>query len=157
MCSSDLAKLPGTHALIAGEGPERAALESLARSEGVADRLHLPGWRHDIGALLAMADIFVSSSRHEPLGNMVIEAFSAARPVIAAAADGPRELIDPTTGILVALDDPSAMADAVGALIEDRARARKLAEAGRAHYLSTYAEAPVLALWRDVLSRMEKI
>ena len=151
-----LPRLPGTHALIAGEGPERAALESLARAEGVADRVHLPGWRHDIGALLAMADIFVSSSRHEPLGNMVIEAFSAARPVIAAAADGPRELIDPTTGLLIPLDDAVALADAAQSLRDDSVHALALAEAGRAHYLTTYAEAPVLAQWRDVLSRMEK-
>jgi len=152
-----LPRLPGVHALIAGEGPERAALEALARAEGVADRLRLPGWRDEAGALLAMADIFVSSSRHEPLGNMVIEAFSARRPVIAAAADGPRELIDATTGILVPLDDPAALADAVTALRDDNARGMALAEAGRAHYLSNYAEAPVLACWRDVLSRLEKI
>lgn len=151
-----LPRLAGTHALIAGEGPERAALAALARAEGVADRVHLPGWRHDIGALFGMADIFVSSSRHEPLGNMVIEAFSAARPVIAAAADGPRELIGPDTGILVPVDDAAALADAAGALIADRARGRTLAEAGRAHYLSHFAEAPVLSQWRDVLSRMEK-
>jgi glycosyltransferase involved in cell wall biosynthesis len=152
-----LAKLPGIHAVIAGEGPERPALEALARAEGVADRLHLPGWRRDVGALLAMADIFVSSSRHEPLGNMVIEAFSAARPVIAAAADGPRELIGPDSGVLVPVDDAGALATAAGALIEDRARAARLAEAWRAHYLSNYAEAPVLALWRETLGRMEKI
>jgi len=151
-----LAKLPGVHAVIAGEGPERAALEALARAEGVADRIHLPGWRPDVGALLAMADIFVSSSRHEPLGNMVIEAFSAARPVIAAAADGPRELIDTNTGILVPTDDPAALAEAVQSLRDDPARQKRLAEAGRAHYLSAYAEAPVLALWRDALGRMEK-
>jgi glycosyltransferase involved in cell wall biosynthesis len=151
-----LAKLPGAHAVIAGEGPERAALAALARAEGVADRVHLPGWRQDVGALLAMADIFVSSSRHEPLGNMVIEAFSAARPVIAAAADGPRELIGADTGILVPVDDPAALAEAVQSLRDDPARQKTLAEAGRAHYLSAYAEAPVLALWRDALGRMEK-
>ncbi len=152
-----LPRLPLVHAVIAGEGPERAALESLARAEGVADRVHLPGWRQDIGALLAMADIFVSSSRHEPLGNMVLEAFSAARPVIAAAADGPLEVILPGTGILVPLDDPTALAGAVTACRDDAGHAKALAEAGRAHYLSTYAEAPVLARWRDALRRMEKI
>lgn len=151
-----LARLPGTHAVIAGEGPERPILESLARAEGVAERLHLPGWRTDTGALLAMADIFVSSSRHEPLGNMVLEAFSAARPTIAAAAAGPREIIDATTGLLVPIDDPAALAAAIQTLLDDPARRISLAEAGRAHYLSHYAEAPVLARWRDVLSRLER-
>ena len=82
--------LPGVHAVIAGEGPERAALEDYARREGVADRVHLPGWRQDVGALLAACDVFVSSSRTEPLGNMVLEAWSARRPVVAAALIMPR-------------------------------------------------------------------
>lgn len=150
-----LPRLPGTHAIIAGEGPERAALQELARREGVADRLHMPGWRTDIGALLTMADIFISSSRHEPLGNMVVEAFSASRPVIAAAADGPRELIDPRTGVLVPLEDPAALADAVLSLRADPSRARALAAAGRARYLADYAQAPALARWRQVLHSMD--
>ena len=45
-----LPRLPGVHAVIAGEGPERAERSDLARREGVADRLHLPGWRDDTGA-----------------------------------------------------------------------------------------------------------
>jgi len=146
-----LTRLPGTYALIAGEGPERAALEDLARREGVSDRLRLPGWRTDIGALLAMADIFVSSSRHEPLGNMVLEAFSAVRPVIAAAADGPRELIGPETGLLVPIEDAEALADAVTTLRDHPTRATALAQAGRAQFLREHAEAPVLARWRDFL------
>ena len=99
------------HAVIAGEGPERAALLELARREGVADRLHLPGWRTDTAALLAAADLLVCPSRHEPLGNVVIEAWSARRPVVAAAADGPRELIiSGRDGLLVPPEDPSALA-----------------------------------------------
>lgn len=151
-----LAHLPGVHALIAGEGPERAALEALARTAGVADRLYLPGWQREVGALLAMADMFVSSSRVEPLGNMVIEAFSASRPVIAAAAAGPLELIGANTGVLVPLDDPAALAQAVQALRDDPKRAAALADAARAHYLSDYAEAPVIARWRAFLNGLEK-
>ncbi|MGI4953518.1 MAG: glycosyltransferase, partial [Janthinobacterium lividum] len=81
-----LPHLPGVHAIIAGDGPERDALTALARSEGVADRLHLPGWRHDTAALLAGCDVLACPSRHEPLGNVVVEAFAARRPVVAAAA-----------------------------------------------------------------------
>src|SRR5271166_2069712 len=87
--------LPGAHAVIAGEGPERARLEDTARQEGVSDRLHLLGWRADTGALLAASDLLVCPSRHEPLGNVVIEAWSARRPVVAAASEGPTELIRP--------------------------------------------------------------
>jgi glycosyltransferase involved in cell wall biosynthesis len=152
-----LPNLPATHAVIAGEGPERTALLDLARREGVADRVHLLGWRTDTAALLAAADILVCPSRHEPLGNVVIEAWSARRPVIAAAAAGPRELITPDTdGLLVPPDEPAALANAIAALQADPARATTLAEAGRRRYEADYAEVPVLARWRQFLTTVEK-
>jgi len=151
-----LPRLPHVHAVIAGEGPERAALESLARQEGVADRLHLPGWRQDVGALLAACDAFVSSSRVEPLGNMVLEAWSAARPAVAAAAAGPAELITNGDGLLVPIDDPAALADAIAGLLEDPARATHMAACGRARFDRDFAQAPVLAEWRRVLARLTK-
>ncbi len=54
-----LTRLPGVHAVIAGEGPERAALIDLARQAGVADRTHFLGWRHDTAELLAACDVLV--------------------------------------------------------------------------------------------------
>ena len=152
-----LPRLPGVHALIAGEGPERAALQALARSEGVGDRLHLPGWRTDTAALLAAADILVCPSRHEPLGNVVIEAFAARVPVVAACADGPKELIVPgQDGILVPIDDPGALAEALADLLADPAKAARLANAGRARFAADFAAAPVLARWRHFLATVEK-
>ncbi len=152
-----LARLPEVHAVIAGEGPERGALTELARAEGVAARLHLPGWREDTAALLAAADVLACPSRHEPLGNVVIEAWSARRPVVAAAAQGPAELITPgRDGMLVPKDDPPALADALSAVLRDGAAARALAAAGRARFEAEFAEAPVLARWRDFLATVEK-
>jgi glycosyltransferase involved in cell wall biosynthesis len=152
-----LPALPSVHAVIAGEGPERTALVELAAREGVADRLHLPGWRSDTASLLAVSDLLVCPSRHEPLGNVVIEAWSARRPVVAAAADGPRELITPgRDGLLAPQEDAGALAAAIGALLDDPARAAALAEAGHLRYDAAYAEAPVVARWRQFLATVEK-
>jgi hypothetical protein len=152
-----LGRLPGVHAVIAGEGPERAALESLARSEAVADRLHLPGWRRDTAQLLAGCDLLVCPSRQEPLGNVVLEAWSAGRPVVAAAAAGPRDLIRPgEDGLLVAVEDAGRLADAMRSLLDDRTRAAMLARGGRARYETDFAEAPVLTRWRAFLASVEK-
>jgi glycosyltransferase involved in cell wall biosynthesis len=79
-----MAAVPEATLTIAGDGPERAALEGLALDEGVAGRVSFAGWRQDTGMLLAECDVLVCSSRHEPLGNVVIEAFSAGRPVVAS-------------------------------------------------------------------------
>ncbi len=147
----------GAHLVIAGEGPERAALQSLARREGVADRVHMPGWVDDTGALVAACDVLVCPSRHEPLGNVVIEGFSAARPVVAARAQGPVELIrNDGDGLLVPLEDERALAVALSAVLEDPALAGRLAAAGRSRYEAEFAAGPVLARWREFLSTVEK-
>jgi glycosyltransferase involved in cell wall biosynthesis len=123
----------------------------------VADRVHLPGWRGDAANLLAASDVFVCSSRQEPLGNMVIEAWSARRPVIAAAVGGPAELIaQDRTGLLVPADIPAAFTAAIEALLADPARAAALAAAGRARYEADFAEAAVVARWRAFLATVEK-
>jgi glycosyltransferase involved in cell wall biosynthesis len=152
-----LPALPGVHAVIAGDGPERATLLALAAREGVGDRLHLPGWRSDTSALLAAAELLVCPSRHEPLGNVVIEAWSACRPVVAAAADGPSELVAPgSDGILVPRESAEALADAIAGLLNDNVRAKALADAGRLRYEADHAEAPVVARWRHFLATVEK-
>lgn len=148
-----LALIPRAHLAIAGEGPERAALEALAREAGVAGRVAFLGWRSDVGALLAACDVFVCSSRHEPLGNIVLEAWSASRPVVAAAAQGPSELIaDGETGLLVPVDAPEALAAAIRGLLDDPQRAARLAAAGRAAFARDFTEAAVLARWRGFLA-----
>jgi len=148
-----LAGIAEAHLVIAGEGPEREALTTLAARHGVGARTHLIGWRDDQAALLAGADLFVCPSRHEPLGNVVLEAWSAARPVVAAAAQGPAELIeDGTTGLLVPPEDPAALAASVSSLLAEPRRAAALAAAGRAARAARFAPGPVVALWRGFLA-----
>ena len=152
-----LPRLPQAHAVIAGAGPELSALQALAQAERVADRVHLLGWRSDIAALLARADVFVCPSRHEPLGNVIIEAWSAGRPVIAAAAQGPSELITHgRDGSLAAVDDPAALAAGIGSLLHDPAHCAAVAAAGRLRYEAEFAEAAVVAQWRRFLASLEK-
>lgn len=152
-----LAGIPDAHLCIAGEGPERGTLEALARDCGVADRVHLLGWRQDTGALLAACDVFLCSSRHEPLGNIVLEAWSAFRPVVAAAAQGPAELIeDGETGLLVPVESAEALADAVRAALADPQGAARLAHNGRKEFEKSFAEGPVLAQWREFLQKVQR-
>jgi glycosyltransferase involved in cell wall biosynthesis len=147
--------IPGAALLIAGEGPEGAALAALAAEMGVADRTHFLGWRQDAAALLAACDVFVCSSRHEPLGNMVLEAWSASKPVVAVAAQGPMELItEGQTGLLVPQEAPEALGRAILSLLADPARRAVLGAAGRAAWAADHAEGPVLAQWRGFLQQV---
>ncbi len=146
-----IARVPGVHLMIAGEGPERETLETIARTERVTDRVHMPGWAEPAG-LIRACDLFVCPSRHEPLGNVVIEGFSAVRPVVAAASQGPRELIvHGRNGLLAPVDDDKMLAAAMQAVLADHALAHRLAVAGRATYERNFAPKPVLAAWADFL------
>ncbi len=142
------ALLPDAYIIIAGEGPERQALESLILEFALSARVKLLGWRNDSGALLKTADLFISSSRHEPLGNMVLEAFSASCPVLATRAEGPSEVIhDGVDGILIPIDDPAAMADAVKNMLSDSKQSASLAAAGRRRFEGEFSEPHVTAAW----------
>jgi len=152
-----ISRLPGVHAAIAGEGPERVALARLASHAGVADRVHFLGWRSDTAALLAAADVLVCPSRSEPLGNVILEAFSARRPVVAAMAEGPRALIESgRTGVLVAQESAIALAAGIEGVLKNPAQSAAMVAAARRRYEAAYSEQAVMTLWREFLGRVEK-
>ncbi len=97
------------------------------------------------------ADLLVCPSLHEPLGNVVIEAWSAGLPVVATASDGPAGLIeDGESGILVPLPGargggPQALADAIERVCADPALRARLGEAGRRAYEAEFTEPIVVA------------
>ena len=148
-------EVPGAYLWLAGAGEEAAALKRLAQDLGIASRVRFLGWREDVAALLAAADVFVCPSRHEPLGNVVIEAWSAGKPVVAARAAGPAALIrDGETGLLAPVNDVVALAVAIKRLIADAALRTRLAEAGHRVYEAQFTEASVVAHYRAFFDRV---
>jgi glycosyltransferase involved in cell wall biosynthesis len=101
----------------------------------------------------------VCPSLHEPLGNVVIEAWSAALPVVATASLGPRELIaDDETGVLVPLPDqpgggPAGLGRAIERVCGDPALRARLGRAGRLAYERQFTEAAVVARYRAFFDR----
>jgi glycosyltransferase involved in cell wall biosynthesis len=152
-----LTRLPDVHAVIAGDGPERAALVHLARQAGVANRAHFLGWRKDTAALLARCDVLACPSRSEPLGNVVLEAFAAGKPVVAAMAEGPAWLLgDGTRGILVPAESGIALAAGLEGILSNPEMAERMAQAGRAHFEANFAKPAVVAAWRHFCATAEK-
>jgi len=147
--------LEGVYVWIAGEGPERAALEAQARMLGVEDRVRFLGWRQDVSALLASCDVYVCPSRHEPLGNVVIEGWAAGKPVVAARSQGPTELIRPgENGMLATIDDSQALAEAVLHVLGDPQLLERMAVAGRSDYEAHFTEEAVIAQYLDFFNRI---
>jgi len=150
-----LTEVPETYLMIAGEGPERERLEALAQELGVRPRMRMLGWRDDVPALLAACDVFVCPSRHEPLGNVVIEAWGQSRPVVAAASQGPQVLIkDGVDGLLTKVDEPSAMATTIKRVLGDTVLADDLGRAGRRRYEGEFTEAQVIQKYLNFLQKI---
>jgi glycosyltransferase involved in cell wall biosynthesis len=119
---------PNTVLVVLGEGPERAALERLARELGVDGRVFLPGRVPDVAAWLRRASVLVHPVRWEGFGLAVLEAMLAGLPVVATRVSAlPELVVDGETGTLVQPDDEAALAEGVMRTIERPA----LGEAGR--------------------------
>ncbi|MEA3009265.1 MAG: teichuronic acid biosynthesis glycosyltransferase TuaC [Sphingomonadales bacterium] len=102
-----LAAIPGATLLIAGEGPERPALEALIAERGLAPRARLLGSVSPdaMPELLAAADLMILPSEREGLANVWVESLACGTPILVADVGGAREVIDrPEAGRLVARD-----------------------------------------------------
>lgn len=123
---------PGDTLTIAGEGPERTAIERLAADLGIAGQIRLPGHLASIDPLLAQADAFVLSSDYEGLPGVVVEALASGLPVLSTdcCVSMACLLESGRTGLLVPTGDETAFAEGLARIRElpgDPARARNVA------------------------------
>ena len=129
-----------------------ADMIALLRAAGLGFRLRLLGYREDIPALLAAADIFTLPSRFEGLPMSVIEAMLTGLPVVATNVRGPDEQVEHgVTGLKVPPGDAAALGSALATLARDPAAQVRMGEAGRQRALDCYDEAKVLARTLDLL------
>jgi glycosyltransferase involved in cell wall biosynthesis len=131
-------RLPEATLLLAGEGPDRGALELMIRERRLEARVRLLGSRSpaEIAVLLSAADVMVLPTRSEGLANVWVEALTAGTPVVTSDVGGAREVIDrPEAGALVP-PEAAAIAAAVQAILaspSDPARVRAAADKFDAH------------------------
>ena len=141
--------VPGAELWVVGDRLESDRGEDMAatlRSAGLGDRLRLLGYRGDVAAVLAAADIFVLPSYFEGLPMSVIEAMLTGLPVVATAIRGPREQVVPeVTGLMVPPREVAPLAAALRRLVADPKLRAAMGEAGRSRALELYDEAKVLA------------
>ena len=115
-----LADLPGVRLVLAGNGPDMAALQRLAQQCGVADRVHIPGSiaPDRLAQLLCAADAMVLPSENEGLANAWVEALACGTPLIITDVGGAREVVShPSAGRIVDRS-AQAIADALRALLK---------------------------------------
>jgi glycosyltransferase involved in cell wall biosynthesis len=140
-----MAELPNTYLWLAGAGPLREELEALAIREGVRPRMRFLGWCEDPTSLFGAADMLICPSRHEPLGNVVIEGWAHDVPVIATQSEGPGTLIRHNhSGLLVPMDEPFALAQTIKRLLMEPVLMSKIIQGGRKRYEKNFTESVVV-------------
>ncbi|MBL8483778.1 MAG: glycosyltransferase, partial [Rhodocyclaceae bacterium] len=126
--------------VILGEGPQRAELEELARSLGIAAQVHFMGFQAQPLAFIQSMDLFVICSPSEGLPRVVLEAMLAQKPVIGSDVTGTRELVLPEqNGLLYPYGDVPALSAALRRLMDDAALRRRMGAAGRARVLAEFS------------------
>lgn len=123
-------RCPQLRCLLVGEGRLRPDLEQQIAAAGVAERIHLAGFRRDVPALLASSDAFCLSSLAEGLPYALLEATAQRLPLLVTQVDGMAELLtDRQTALFVPPADPQALADGLCWLAQNRQAAQALGQA----------------------------
>jgi len=127
-----VASVPDLQVLVLGVGPCEAAMRARAERRGVVHHLRWLGRRRDVAAVLARADIVLSTSRFEGMPNALMEAQAGGRPVVAPAVGGVAEVVEHgVTGLVVPPGDVDALTRACADLLRDQVRRRTMGAAAR--------------------------
>lgn len=119
---------------------EHARLEGLISQLGLSDHVKLLGARSDVPQILDVIDVAVLCSSHEASPLAVMEYMEAGKPVVATRVGGIPDLIeDGVTGMLVAPNDPVALAEGIGTMLRDPERAARLGAAARERRRSEFS------------------
>jgi glycosyltransferase involved in cell wall biosynthesis len=150
------ARDPEATFLVVGDGELRHALEEQSRARGIDHCVRFLGWRRDLATVYGASDLFLLTSRNEGTPVALIESLAAGVPGVSTDVGGVRDVLQSgAIGLLAANGDAAALATHVTALLADRDRRHRMAEAGRALVLGRYGldrlVADVEALYRELL------
>jgi glycosyltransferase involved in cell wall biosynthesis len=145
---------PGLRLVLVGDGETRGQLEAQARAAGVADQVVFAGTvpHVDMPGYYAVADVVLGTSfASETFGMALAEAMACGRPVLASTWQGFDDVVrDGETGVRFEAADPEGLASALRALLDDRARRLRVAEAGRSRVLANFT-------WPQVAARVQAV
>jgi glycosyltransferase involved in cell wall biosynthesis len=127
-----LARCRDTKFVVAGDGPDRAELDTLIDKLGIRDHVRMLGRCDDMPALYASLDIMVSASRIEGLPIAILEGMASRLPLVATAVgEVPTVIQDGRTGVLVPAEDSELLAAAIIELLRDPEKQQQFGSAAR--------------------------
>ena len=134
-----------TRLWLVGDGELKTEYQALCETMGIADRVEFLGYRDDVPALLAQADVSVLTSVKEGIPRALLEAMAMELPVIGTRVVGTEETVrDGETGYLIEYGDAAALADQLARLAADPALRARLGKRGREVVLAEFDEAQIV-------------
>ena len=146
---------PGARFAIAGDGPLRPWLETLATQLALGEHVRFLGNvdRAAVPRLVAAADALAVSSVYEGTSLVTVEAAAAGKPVVTTDVAGAADtIVDGVTGYVVPIGDATALAGALRRILANRAKAAQMGAAAREHVRQRFSTEPAVAdvirMWR---------
>jgi glycosyltransferase involved in cell wall biosynthesis len=145
-------RLPDARLIVAGGGPDEAAVRSRVENSPSARRIELlgPVAPGQVPAVLARADVSCQPAHGEPFGWSAVEAMACGLPVVATDAGGLATVVPDAAGVKVPVGDARALATALEALLRNPARCAAMGRAGREAVATTYD-------WPGIIDRLEGV
>ena len=145
-----LARIPNAVFLIAGDGPERQALEALGRELGISASLRWVGWRQEMGSFYKSLDVLLFNSDWDALPTTPQEAMSFGVPVVCSVLHGGLgEIIDSDRyGYLRNTHDVKVLADLVVQLLKNPQQAAEMGLAAMKHIEAVCRTGPIVE-WHE--------
>ena len=149
---------PRARLVLVGDGPDRARIENMVISLGIAGRVTFHGRDDEVRHIYSAFDIVTLTSASEGLPNVLLEAGAAGLPVVATDVGGVSEVIVPdVTGLLVPPGDRSALITALERLVTDAGLRARMGLAARSHVIATFGMKrfveEVAAMYRSAIGR----
>lgn len=147
-------KHPDARLILVGNGPLAGEIQKQIQTLEISEAVILPGWC-DPKPYYHLASVLTCPSRHEPLGNTILEAWACGKPLVATQTQGATELITHgENGWITPLNDPGALADAFEFLMNDPERCSALAEAGAQTVQSRFSKDVITGEYLHLYERL---
>jgi glycosyltransferase involved in cell wall biosynthesis len=145
--------------VIVGDGPLKEDLRRQAKQAGIAHRIVWTGWQLDPDPYYRLADLVVFPSTYaEPFGNVIIEAWGHAKPLITSASMGASEIVQHAQdGLMFECENPQSLAENIQRALSDHELRKEMAQTGHRRAMKEFAREPVMQtyveLYQDLIEK----
>ena len=124
---------------------------------GVSDKVKIIDWVEDVSKYYLLADYLICPSRIEPLGNIIIEAWSHKLPVVASNIMGPKRLIKhKVNGMKFEVENVGGLISCLNEINSNKILKKKIVENAYNDYKKQFSKDVVIKKFKELFKRLKK-